>query len=37
MVRDHAHWALVLEKLAAKEMPPEEGATQPAARGARSR
>lgn len=29
VVRDHAHWALVLEKLTAKEMPPEEAKNHP--------
>lgn len=32
VVRDHAHWALVLEKLTAKEMPPEEAKKNPTAK-----
>ena len=30
MVQDHRHWALVLERLTAKEMPPEQGKQPPA-------
>lgn len=29
-VQDHAHWALVLEKLIAKEMPPQDSKKHPA-------
>lgn len=32
VVRDHAHWALVLEKLTDKEMPPEEAKKHPASK-----